>query len=111
MSWTRSTWNPRPRPRGRSCAALRASSACALLAFVLLIAATSLFLLERLEPVLRPLLIAILLSCLLALTLAGACSTTTCGLKKSSQIRSRQVNTCLIGIRANSVPRTDPAAT
>ncbi|MGZ3383804.1 MAG: hypothetical protein ACXWNF_02540 [Isosphaeraceae bacterium] len=91
----------------------RASSPVGLrtLAFVLFIAATSLYLLERLEPVLRPLLIAILLSCLLALTLARACSTTTCGLKKGSQIRSRQVNTCLIGIRANSVPRTDPAAT
>ena len=64
----------------------RASSLVGLrtLAFMLLIAATSLYLLERLEPVLRPLLIAILLSCLLALTLAGACSTTTCGLKKSS---------------------------
>ncbi len=41
----------------------RASSLVGLrtLAFVLLIAATSLYLLERLEPVLRPLLIAILL--------------------------------------------------
>jgi len=52
----------------------RASSLVGLrtLAFVLLIAATSLYLLERLELVLRPLLIAILLSCLLALTLARA---------------------------------------
>ena len=51
----------------------RASSLVGLrtLTFVLLIAATSL-LLERLEPVLRPLLIAILLSYLLALTLARA---------------------------------------
>jgi AI-2 transport protein TqsA len=52
----------------------RASSLVGLrtLTFVLLIAATSLYLLERLEPVLRPLLIAILLSYLLALTLARA---------------------------------------
>ena len=41
---------------------------------------------------------------LLALTLTRACSTTTCDLHVSSQIRSRQLNTCHFGIRANSLP-------